>query len=1412
MPENKILLIADALDVARIAISNQFKGIYEVLEAADGKTALDIIKKQAGELDIILMNVDLPEISGYEILDYMSESGLISKIPVVAASFDINDEKTALAKGAWDFIDINTNSDTLTIRTENVVNRITIAKITAQKAELDAKTQALRYLNDMPTAFFALKLENGLLVSDYCNKAFISDFGRDESSALNNLALAAGPDFLNNLTETALSPERHQNSNSLYITYNNKYYSIYYYSPRINYCACLIHDITENKRLQERNIRALERENKLLQETAVQSMRYELIMSQTGAVVFDFDLSKGTSYISSNIADYSFRYDIFSIGSTIINPASIHPRDRSDFISEFTDRILVSHSESVTSTARFEQNNGSFIWCRISASCSYSEDGSLKHFFGTILNVNNEQEYLNRLRREAEFDITTGIFNKQTFFMETRRLLDQYVDDDFCIIRFDIDNFKLINELFGHDEGDKVLTHIASSLENILMNYSRRSYGRLEADIFCICIKKEDTPNVLEMVTHITDNYPLDFDMLITTGIYEITERNLSIDVMCDRAHLASKTIKGNYITRTAYFDEKLHESILNEQVIISIMNTALEEKQFIVYYQPKFHISNNSICGAEALVRWIHPERGMIYPDKFIPVFERSGFIMKLDEYVWERVCSDMRENLDLGKKVLPVSVNISKINLYNPRLCDTLIGLVEKYNIPVGLFQLELTESAFTDNKFVLINVMERLKNYGFTVMMDDFGSGYSSLNMLKEIPVDVLKIDLHFLSGDDESGKGGKILSSVITMAKWLNMHVITEGIETKSQVDFLRSIGCEDGQGYYFAKPMTRADYEKLVETGADQKEECYLAAKEFDIEELWNPNSKLSVLFNTIMSAFGIFEMNSGKVQPIRLNDQFFEMIGCSRGSITDLQADSVFNAYTDQDKNVVNALFRTALMTKNISESTFRRSMPNGDFIRIQTKVRYIAGNEENSVYFVVMNDVTKEYRYEEQLKAAHEQLQKANEQLRLKYNYERQFRDAVNASNILYCESDLTDNIVTDVKGIYAAENKMRVNSNYDKTAAAFIRHSVHPDDTGIAQALFRRDKLIAAFESGQTELSGEYRSDLESSGEYVWLETVCTIFRSDINGHICFSASIKNIDNKKQAELGLRENNNKDLITGLYNTAAFQSKVGERINNSSECSFVIVDIDNFRRLNDNFGRTAADHTLKGVADSINSFLPENAFAARSGGDEFLIFIDGDITPEKASDITENICKQIGTISPDDGKTFISASAGITVCSCIGASFDMLYRNADRALYFAKRKGKNRYAVYSDDITAERPKILVADDLGMHRQILINLLSSKYNIIEAADGVEALEIIRSQSDISLIILDNIMPKMTGLELLEIIKNEPVAADIPVIMVTMCSEPEIKLKALDLGVTYFIDKPYDSEIVRKLTDNIIMQK
>ncbi|MGN1101538.1 MAG: two-component system response regulator, partial [Huintestinicola sp.] len=357
MHEKKLMLIADELDEARIAIRSQFKDIYEVLETTDGRTALDIIKSRSDELDIILLNTMLPEVSGFEILDYMSENGLISKIPVVAASFDENDEKKALAKGAWDFIDISKDPQTLIIRIGNIINRITIAKITTQKAELDAKTQALHYLDDMPTAFLALKLENGLLVSDYCNKAFISDFGTDESSALNNLALAAGPDFLNNLTEIALSHQRHQNSNSLYITYDNKYYNIYYYSPRRNYCACLIHDITENRRLQEKNINALERENKLLQDTAVQSMRYELIMSQTGAVVFDF--SEDTSYISSNITDYSFRYNIFSIDSTIINPASIHPRDRAEFTSAFTDRILVSHSETATATARFEQKNGS---------------------------------------------------------------------------------------------------------------------------------------------------------------------------------------------------------------------------------------------------------------------------------------------------------------------------------------------------------------------------------------------------------------------------------------------------------------------------------------------------------------------------------------------------------------------------------------------------------------------------------------------------------------------------------------------------------------------------------------------------------------------------------------------------------------------------------------------------------------------------------------------------------------------------------------------------------------------------------------------------------------------------------------------------------------------------------------------
>ena len=288
-----------------------------------------------------------------------------------------------------------------------------------------------------------------------------------------------------------------------------------------------------------------------------------------------------------------------------------------------------------------------------------------------------------------------------------------------------------------------------------------------------------------------------------------------------------------------------MRSDIVKEQKLSSEMVEALENGQFEVYYQPQYDYENNSLVGAEALVRWNHPEKGMISPAVFIPMFERNGFITVLDEYVWEKACQDLRKWMDDKEKYIPisVSVNISRIDIYNPNLCKTLKNLVKKYNLNASALKLEITESAYMQSPEQLINVTKDLRANGFIVEMDDFGAGYSSLNILKDVPVDILKLDVNFLSKGEDDSKGGHILSSIIRMAHWLNIPVIAEGVETKEQADYLKSLSCVYMQGYYFSKPLPKNEFEKILvksEVGDTKK---YSSTNLEGIAEFWNPSAR-----------------------------------------------------------------------------------------------------------------------------------------------------------------------------------------------------------------------------------------------------------------------------------------------------------------------------------------------------------------------------------------------------------------------------------------------------------------------------------------------------------------------------------------------------------------------------------------
>jgi diguanylate cyclase (GGDEF)-like protein len=477
----------------------------------------------------------------------------------------------------------------------------------------------------------------------------------------------------------------------------------------------------------------------------------------------------------------------------------------------------------------------------------------------------------------AEKDAVTGLYTKFKFYQEVRKMLLEVTDKTFAFIRLDIDRFKMINNFYGIKEGDRLLVNVARELDKISTTFENFVYGRLENDVFGLCMEynEENIELVLNALQINVKKVNKDYNIKISCGVYVINDLDIDVSEMYDRAFLAAKNCKGNFTQSIAYYDDSMIENMRQEQFIINEVNKALEEEQFEVYLQPKINLVTDRPYGAEALVRWKHPDKGMISPGEFIPVYERNGIIGKLDLYMWRHVCVLLRKWIDEGRNPSPISVNVSRVNIYNPRLVDTFKNLLTEFQIPAGLLNLEITESAFMEDQELIVKTINKLHQLGFKIMMDDFGSGYSSLNVLKDMEIDYLKVDMKFLQQDVEfNGKGEKVLTSVIRMAKWLHLPSIVEGVETVEQVDFLKCIGCEYAQGFYYARPMPVDEYEKYIEKDDQVAISSNLEEKSIIVGELWNTRSNASVIFDMMDVPIAIYEYRNDKFELLRANTRF----------------------------------------------------------------------------------------------------------------------------------------------------------------------------------------------------------------------------------------------------------------------------------------------------------------------------------------------------------------------------------------------------------------------------------------------------------------------------------------------------------------------------------------------------------
>lgn len=432
----------------------------------------------------------------------------------------------------------------------------------------------------------------------------------------------------------------------------------------------------------------------------------------------------------------------------------------------------------------------------------------------------SEYLYLYSLRKMANENMDrertslTNLPNLRAFLFKADELIRTH-EGKYAVIVMDIAGFKMINEFCSRQAGDDLLRFIADCFRRYENEKTMISHFR--ADIFALCTPYETNDDLIAIVTDLSSRikaYPINCKVMPAFGICTADDRQLDVSYLQDYAFIAQKTVKGNYFINYAFFDAAMRDKMLLEKQVENNFDEALATDQFRLYIQPKVDMQDNKIIGGEALVRWIHPTYGLIPPDSFIPVLEKNSSVIDMDKYIWRKafqLVGDLKNNHGIE---LPISINISRIHAYDEELVDTLKNLSAGFLVPPSLVPLELTESAYSDQECLMYDKIHTLKDYGFIFSMDDFGSGYSTMNMLGTQPVDEIKIDKMFLSRMDNP-KSQIIIKHSIEMIHDLGLRTVVEGVETEFQKDMLVNWGCHNAQGFLFYKPMPASAFKELV---------------------------------------------------------------------------------------------------------------------------------------------------------------------------------------------------------------------------------------------------------------------------------------------------------------------------------------------------------------------------------------------------------------------------------------------------------------------------------------------------------------------------------------------------------------------------------------------------------------------
>lgn len=441
-------------------------------------------------------------------------------------------------------------------------------------------------------------------------------------------------------------------------------------------------------------------------------------------------------------------------------------------------------------------------------------------FLILLIYINFYRNRKEKLIKDIAFvDDITGGKTLTKFKMDIKEVLEDNMNSSYALVEFDIVRFKIINDIWGYKTGNLLLKYISDILKNKLLY--KEMFCRVRDDLFILLLKYKDENDIIDRINAL-DNSMRFFDngikeipnFSLSYGVYVVDGTEEDINKMIDNVAFARETSKSDCNEFIGFYDIELQSKLIKQKQIEDVMYSALTNRQFELYLQPKYDIKLESCIGAEALVRWNNPEKGLINPIDFIPLFEKNGFIVNLDMFIFEEVCSKINEWKQNNIKLIPISVNISRINLKNvDYFIKNVSRIFNKYDINPNLIEIEITESAIFNHYDNMLQALLRLKAMGFSISLDDFGTGLSSLNILKDLPIDTIKLDREFLNSKDSSKKGEIVIANIVRMVKELDLNVICEGVETHEQAEFLSEVGCNNAQGYLYARPMPVKDFEE-----------------------------------------------------------------------------------------------------------------------------------------------------------------------------------------------------------------------------------------------------------------------------------------------------------------------------------------------------------------------------------------------------------------------------------------------------------------------------------------------------------------------------------------------------------------------------------------------------------------------